>query len=492
VSSFVGVSSSSPVEHGTTRPRPGGRKHEVTHKAGARYAVALITSVGLSLTLVLNAAEVGVIEFDDLREGQLETAAAMVLVFVAAVLLGRFRHYGSRRDLLLLAAVMVLAVDNLLSTFLTTAADSLARSGFATWAAAGDGVLGAVLLAGAAVLPNRPVRRRLHAAVLAIGTSGMLLVTIIGLAAVFGDSLPGAFEAVPMAAEDLELLSQHPALLAAEASTAVCYGVAAFAFAWLADRKDDDFMKWLSVGCAVASVAFVNYALFPSEFTELLYSGDLFFLAAVVVLLYGAVREISNVEADIARTAVLAERRRMARDLHDGVAQELAFISSQANWFLRQPTDHEPLAKIMDAVERAIDESRGAIAALNRPIDEPLDQALEHAASDVADRVGARLDLDLDKNVRVTADWRDALLRITREAVGNAVRHGRARTVSLELSEEEEVILRIADDGQGFDPSAKEHGLGLTSMRERTRSLGGRLTISSDPGHGTVIEVTVP
>jgi signal transduction histidine kinase len=282
--------------------------------------------------------------------------------------------------------------------------------------------------------------------------------------------------------------------LAVEAITAVCYGVAAFAFAGLADRKDDEFMKWLSVGCAVAAVAFVNYALFPSEFTELLYSGDLFFLAAVVVLLYGAVREISNVEADIARTAVAAERRRMARDLHDGVAQELAFISSQANWFLHQPTDHQPLAKIMDAVERALDESRGAIAALNRPIDERLDQALEHAAHDVADRVGARLELDLNENVRVTADWRDALLRITRESVGNAVRHGRARTVSLELSDGEAVRLRIADDGAGFDPTTTESGLGfgLTSMRERAESLGGRLRISSDPGNGTVIEVIVP
>jgi signal transduction histidine kinase len=476
-----------------TRPRPS-TEDEGASRVGARYAAALTASVGIGVTLVVNAAGVGVIEFDDLREGQLETAAAIVLVFVAAVLLGRFRHYGSRRDLLLLAAVVVLAVDNLLAPFLTTTADALSKSGFTTWAAAGDGVLGAVLLAGAAVLPNRPVRRRAQATILALGTSGMLLLTIIGLAAVFGDSLPGAFEAVPVSADDFELLSQHVSLFIVEAGTALCYGVAAAAFVSVADRDGDEFMKWLGIGATIAAIAFVNYALFPSEFTELLYSGDFFLLAAVIVLLCGAVREIANLEADIARTAVLAERRRIARDLQDGVAQELAFLSSQTNSFLRQPPEQPPHGKIVAAVERALDESRGAIASLNRPMDEPFELALEHVARDVTSRVGARLELDLDENVRVTPEWRDAMLRITRLAVGNAVRHGSARTVSVHLRSAGAVQLRITNDSQRFDPFSTDpdSSFGLIRMRERAETLGGRLNVISEPGQGIAIEVTVP
>ena len=105
----------------------------------------------------------------------------------------------------------------------------------------------------------------------------------------------------------------------------------------------------------------------------------------------------------------------------------------------------------MDAVERALDESRGAIAALNRPIDEPFDRALGHAALDIANRVGARLHLDVAEDVDVSPDWRDALLRISREAIANAVRHGRARTISVQLREGDSWRLRVTDDGDGFD-----------------------------------------
>jgi signal transduction histidine kinase len=265
-------------------------------------------------------------------------------------------------------------------------------------------------------------------------------------------------------------------------------------FAKHADEHDDEFMQWLGVSAAIAAVAFVNYALYPSRFTRLFYGGELLWIGAIGTLLYGAVREISNLEAALVRSAVLEERRRVARDLHDGVAQELAYISSQAHWFLRQPSDHQPLAKIMDAVQRALDESRGAIAALNRPIDEPLELALEHAALDVADRVGARLKVDLDDGVEVAPDWRDALLRITREAVANAVRHGHARTVTLELHDGNEVLLSVSDDGQGFDVDGPRSGqsFGLTGMKERTESLGGKFSITSAPGKGTRVEVLIP
>ena len=303
--------------------------------------------------------------------------------------------------------------------------------------------------------------------------------------------LPPAFETPPRTGEQLLLLSEHWGVVAAEAATAACFGIAAVAFARLAEQQQDEFLEWLSIGSVIASVAFVNYALFPSQFTELVYSGDLFFLAAVAALGYGAVREISREEAAQIRSAVLEERRRVARDLHDGVAQELAYISSQMQWYLRHPDERDVLVHISDAVDRALDESRSAIAAMSRPIDEPLDVAVGNAARDVAERVGARLHLDLEAGIEVPPEWREALLRIAREAVTNAVRHGHARKVSLELRDGDAVWLRVSDNGGGFDPSQprSSQSFGLTSMRERTESLGGSLhgrldTRRRDPRRG--------
>jgi signal transduction histidine kinase len=424
----------------------------------------------------------------------LETADAMVLVFVAAVLLGRYRSNGSRRNLLMLAGVIVLAVKNLFFAVATVVIqEDIPGTHFTIWATAANGVLGALLLAGAAVVPDRRARRTPSAGLVVL--SSMAIVGgLILLAAAAAEVLPLAYHTVPEDATELQAFSGHPTKILVDIVTAACYGVAALYFARHADENDDEFMKWLSISAVIASIAFFNFALYPSRFTPLFYGGEVLWIGAIAALLYGAVREISNLEAALVRSAVLEERRRVARDLHDGVAQELAYISSQAHWFLRQPTNGQPLAKIMDSVQRALDESRGAIAALNRPIDEPFDLALEHAATDVADRVGARLQLDLDDRVEVTADWRDALLRITREAVANAVRHGHARTITLQLRNGDHVCLRVTDDGQGFDVAGPRSGqsFGLTGMRERTESLGGTFAISSAPSVGTTIEVTLP
>jgi signal transduction histidine kinase len=128
----------------------------------------------------------------------------------------------------------------------------------------------------------------------------------------------------------------------------------------------------------------------------------------------------------------------------------------------------QPIQRIRDAVDRALDESRGAIAALNRELDEPLHQAIGHAAADVATGVGVRLDLDLDPVSTVPPEWRDALIRIAREAVRNAARHRGATLVELHLSGQP-IMLTVHDNGTGFYPALPMSPLsfGLPSMRER-------------------------
>jgi signal transduction histidine kinase len=280
----------------------------------------------------------------------------------------------------------------------------------------------------------------------------------------------------------------------ADCGACILFLLAGAAFGRRAERETDEFQMWLGIGCTIAGIGYLNYALFPSSYTDFLYAGDLFRVAAVAVWGFGAVREISTYQAAFASAAVLEERRRVARDLHDGVAQELAFISSQLHWLRKESSDDETTTQIMQSVQRALDESRGAISALNRPLNEPLHLTLAHTAEEVAGRVGARLELDLDESIAVPPAWEEALPRIVREAVVNAVRHGGARTVTVHLRDADGVWLRVEDDGQGFDVTQPrpENSFGLMGMRERTESLGGQFRLSSEPGQGTSVEITLP
>jgi signal transduction histidine kinase len=464
--------------------------------AGARYAVSLTATVCLVVTVLLDAVpDLVPVYGNHSLHVALETTAALVLVLVATVLAGRYRRTASARDLLALLAVCVLAVNNLFLSVLTAVVTDHA-SAFTTWACHGTYVLGPVLLAAAALAPAKPLPRRRRAELVAVGGTAAALGAIVIVTAALGSELPGQFASPPTDRESLELFRQQPILTVLESFAALCFAIAAGALAYHADRTRDVFEMWLALFAVIASVAFVNYALFPTLYTELNYAGDVLLLLADLALLIGTTREIASYQAAVAQAAVLEERRRLARDLHDGVAQELAFISSQLRWSGGDPAQGWDVEQIAESVERALDESRGAIAALSRPVHEPLHVALAQTAKDVADRLGGRLTLDLRPGVDVPQPWRDALGRIVREAVANAIRHGHARTVGVELSNGDRggVRLRVSDDGEGFDTAEPlpATSFGLISMKERTESLGGEFSVASTPNEGTTVEVRIP
>jgi signal transduction histidine kinase len=305
--------------------------------------------------------------------------------------------------------------------------------------------------------------------------------------------LPSAFVERPETRTELNYLSQNTALLVADVGATALFLVAGAAFGRRAEREADEFQLWLGVGAVIAAVAYLNYVLFPSAYTDFLYTGDLFRIAAVVAWGIGTIRVISAYQEAYARAAVLEERRRVARDIHDGVAQELAFISSQVHGLKKSTNDQRAASDIMESVQRALDETRGAISALGQPLHEPFHVALAHTAEEVAGRLGARIKLDIDA-VAVSPAWEQALPRILREAVANAVRHGRARNISVHLRDADGVWLRVTDDGKGFDVSQthSDTSFGLIGMKERAESLGGEFRLSSAPGHGTSVEVLLP
>jgi signal transduction histidine kinase len=206
-------------------------------------------------------------------------------------------------------------------------------------------------------------------------------------------------------------------------------------------------------------------------------------------VLLGAAREIRGYWLKFAEAAILEERRRIARDLHDGLAQELAYVVSQAQRAVQQRPG-ELVEELTVVAQRALDDSRRAIAALVEPLDQPIDAVLELMTEEIAARTGVTIDLVVPQGIQVDAVRREAVLRIVREAVLNAARHSHARAITVKLSNEEGVQVEISDDGIGFDAAAaRRDRYGLISMKERAHALGADFRIDSEPGAGTKVHL---
>ncbi|MDP9397074.1 MAG: sensor histidine kinase [Actinomycetota bacterium] len=417
----------------------------------------------------------------------LETAAGLIALLASLLVFGRFRVTGCLTDLLLVFALGLMATANLAFAAVPAALSGGVAGQAATWAVLACRLVGAATLAVAALGPDRRVCVTWWAPVLAVAAA-------LGLAA---GAVVAAEPYLPVVL-DPQLSPEtsgrrgpvgHPAALVPQVASAAMFAVAAYGFGRRAVRARDHLMRWLAVACVLAAFARVNYFLFPSIYSEWVSTGDAFRLLFYLVVLGGVVGEIRRYWRAQAEVAVLEERRRMARDLHDGLAQELAYIHRNA---LRLDAEHVVAGRIRASADRALVEARRAIHALSRPLDEPLDVLLAEAVSETAHQHGAQVDLALAPGVQVPPATQEGLLRIACEAVGNAARHAGAQRIRVELHGGMHPLLRISDDGRGFDPAGVpggRRGFGLVSMQERARSLGGRLQIRSEPGRGTRVEM---
>jgi signal transduction histidine kinase len=426
----------------------------------------------------------------------LETGAGLVALLVAYLILGRFRRSHGVRDLALASSLAIFAAVNLLFAALPTALAEEPPGRFATWAALAGGLLAATLFVAAAFASDRQLRPSKRGLVGAGAGVALSLGTIAAAVAGLAPSLPLGIDPgdSPDGTSAPHFIG-HPAVHAAQLASLIVFVLAAWGFTRYAERAEDDFSAWLAAGAVLAAFAGFNYFFFPSLYSPWVYTGDLLRLGFYVVLLAAAAREIGGYWRGLADAAVLEERRRVARDLHDGLAQELAFIVMRSRRLLADVEGREGLEAICTASERALDESRRAIATLSRPFDEPLAFVLAQVAEEVAGRMGLRVQSELEEDLVVPPATREALLRIVREAVTNAGRHGNATVARVELTNREGLRLRVTDNGVGFDPLAvrsRGHGFGLTSIEERTRQLGGWVRIDSGPERGTSIEVVLP
>ena len=241
------------------------------------------------------------------------------------------------------------------------------------------------------------------------------------------------------------------------------------------------------VGVSVAGLVLGSLALGTEPTTADRIVPVCVFIILVLLVARGAARAHRlAVDAAVAR-----ERRRIARELHDGLAQELAFVVTQCGRLASEPG----IGSIAEAAQTALAEARRAMLALRRPAGTPLAAELEQVARRAADRAGLRLELRLDGGIDLPPLARVELSRILHEAIANTARHAKATGVCVELSGGRGVRLTVSDDGVGFDPDhpgAVFPGFGILGMRERASIIGGELSIVSRPFHGTRVEVLIP
>jgi signal transduction histidine kinase len=200
---------------------------------------------------------------------------------------------------------------------------------------------------------------------------------------------------------------------------------------------------------------------------------------------------------------IAEERARLAHELHDAVAQKLFSLrltaQAAATLVERDPVRaRRELGQVAQLAAEAADELRAAVIEL-RPaaLDEDGLLATLRAQAQVLDRAHpARVTFDAQGVRALPAPQEEALLRVAQEALHNALRHAAPGLVAVSLTRRGiAAVLRVADDGAGFDPAAVRAAgrhLGLVSMRDRAAAVGGTLTVESAPGKGTVIEMEVP
>nr|HMQ54547.1 sensor histidine kinase [Anaerolineae bacterium] len=224
-------------------------------------------------------------------------------------------------------------------------------------------------------------------------------------------------------------------------------------------------------------------------------------VAAALAEQVGMMLEIHRLRHAGQELAVLEERRRLARDLHDSVTQSLYSLSLFARSGREAATDGDSrrletnLAEIEYGALQALQEMRLLLYELRAPLmeQEGLVQALETRLNLVERRAGLHVDYEVDLGRRILPRPVELeLYRLAIEALNNTVKHAHAHQVQLWLQAiNRHVKLKITDDGCGFDLRQKSGGFGLQGMQERVERLGGWLEIQSSPGHGTNVSIEV-
>jgi signal transduction histidine kinase len=444
---------------------------EVWTPAIAPSALAIAVVLGLVIALELLRPVHGVAP--GARAG-LETAIAVSGVLAAQVLVGTFDRSRRLRELLLLFAVLAVSVAEFGSWAVPalTGGRSVESGGTARL---GCELIGALAFAAAAFAPRRSIAEARRG----LGKLAALLGVAVGmLGALLAQVGPVNGRASTVYAGTASTVN-HPVALGVHAASAAILAVAALAFvagSWRAESGNG----LLAGACLLLAGADLQFLAIPAVAPDWVTPREGLRLAAYAFLLGSAYLRYTNLVRHEAYAAVCSERERIACDLHDGLAQDLACIATEGQ---RLDCRLGPEHPLMRATREALAEVRGMIAALAAPSAGTSDAELRLIAHELEHRfdvqVTVRTEADATPGFDVGVDPvpRDDVIRIAREAIVNAALHSNARQVDVALLRRADtVVVRVSDDGQGI-PEARPGGFGLRNMRPR----GSRLSAECPP-----------
>ncbi len=212
--------------------------------------------------------------------------------------------------------------------------------------------------------------------------------------------------------------------------------------------------------------------------------------------------QLTRLSSQSRQSAVMAERNRMARDIHDTLAQGFTSVILQLE-AVEEAMSQRLAAKAGEHLTRAGELARESLREARRSVRALRPQTLEEkdlceALRGLIQKLTTGTPLQADFNVQgkpreLPLDWEENLLHIGQEVLTNVLRHAQASKFSVQLAfDDAEVRLSLRDDGSGFDPARRHDGFGLQGMRERVQGMGGQLAIQSAKGEGTAISIVLP
>jgi len=290
---------------------------------------------------------------------------------------------------------------------------------------------------------------------------------------------------------ELSTYSETPGLMTGSlAAQALLNLLAVVGFGKRFYERREDLDRWLALGATLMLFASLHYVFTPMLAAGSVSRGDALRLLAYGLLLAGAWRAISYAEFG---RAVAEERARVAREIHDGLAQYLFAVSTHATMLQNGAPQEETVAKLREAANAAQQEARFAILALSTAAGEaPFDAALSRYIEFLTADGALEVDLEIDPSVRLAPDEQIEVFRIVQEGLANVRKHanaGRAEVI-IGLRDNERVV-SVRDDGEGFDGQQTAAGQGLRNIRARTENIEGGFKLTSRPGFGTALEVVL-
>ncbi|MGE5273703.1 MAG: sensor histidine kinase [Verrucomicrobiota bacterium] len=453
------------------------RTARARYLAWVRDELVLVGLLGAALVLFL--AEPGRRGPYDLPSLRLFLDTAVLVVSLIVCVLAYVRFTVDRRifELYLLCGFFVTAATTL-AFAIAPVLDGGSVGRAEAWAAIGGRLVAATLIAAAPFTSGR-VATKAHA-LATVAALTLLLYGLWMLCRALDDGLP-------------LLAAEHPQpdLLTAAVALQALLGLAALVGFGLRYRaRGEDLDRWLAFGATIWLFAELHAVLAAPLSSEYVSQSDFLRLLSYGVLLVGVWRAIRAAEFG---RVVAEERARVAREIHDGLAQYLFAVSTQASLLAGGADLAKVLPRLQEAASAAQQEARFAVLALSSaggsaPFDAALTRYVEFLTADGQ----LDVDLEIERAVELGPDEQIEIFRIVQESLANVRRHANARraTVLIGMRDGQRVV-RIVDDGEGFDEEAESRGHGLRNIRSRAAAIGGAFRLVTRPGGGTSLEVVL-